>query len=160
MNRLPAATALAVTAALFHWSCCGCDEKATTPTAVAATPTPAPSPTATPRTFACTVSGLPDQFRCAKEPPPRFEAIVVRAQDQVRRDHPDVFDSQGKVISQETYTGWVARILREQGHCAIGGTDDEISIKDSNDTSELYDVVTGGRDTWTNYVFTCRPSLF
>ena len=99
-------------------------------------------------------------FRCAAEPPPKFEAIVVRAQDQVRREHPDIFDSAGKVISQETYTGWVATVLRSQGYCAIGGTDDEISIKESSASSELYDLVTGGRDVWTNYVFTCRPSLF
>lgn len=149
---------MAVTAALLHWSCCGCDDKALTPTAVA-TPAPTPSPTATPNT--CTIATSPPaDFRCAKEPPPVFEAIVVAAQAQVRREHPEIFDGSGRVISQETYTGWVAQTLRSQGRCAIGGTDDEISIKANNQSSELYDLVTGGRETWTNYVFTCRPSLF
>lgn len=157
MNRLHLGGALAVTVALLHWSCCGCDDKALTPTVVA-TPTPTPAPTPTP--FSCTVGSIPDVFRCAAEPPPRFEAVVVRAQDQVRREHPDVFDLQGRVISQQTYTGWVAEVLKSQGVCAIGGTDDEISVKDSNASSELYDLVTAGRETWTNYVFTCRPSLF
>ncbi len=155
MNRARLGSALVVLAALLHSGCCGCDDAPTTPTVVA---TPTPAPTATP--FACAVGGLPGSFRCAAEPPPRFEAQVAAAQAQVRREHPDVFDSSGKVISQETYTGWVATTLRAQGVCAIGGTDDEISVKSDSSSSELYDLVTGGRDTWTNYVFTCRPSLF
>jgi hypothetical protein len=158
MNRASIGGALAVTAALLHWSCCGCDEQPAAPTVVA-TPTPTPAPTPTP--VSCTISPtLPASFRCAAEPPPRFEAIVVAAQDQVRREHPDAFDGQGKVISQNTYTGYVAQTLRAQGHCAIGGTDDEISIKETNDWSELYDLVTSNRDTWTGYINTCRPSLF
>ena len=49
MNRTHLAGALAVTVALLHWSCCGCDDKALTPTVVATpTPTPAPTPTPTP----------------------------------------------------------------------------------------------------------------
>jgi hypothetical protein len=144
-------------AGLVHWRCCGCDQ----PTAASAVaPSPTPAPTATPSPFACTVHGLPDWYRCAVEPPPRFEAVVIAAQDQVRREHPDLFNNAGKVISQEQYTGWVAQTLRSKGICAIGGTDDQISVKDSEDASELYDLVTGGFDAWTNYVFTCRPSLF
>jgi hypothetical protein len=158
MNRAWIGGALAVTAALLHGSCCNCDDQPSTPTAVA-TPSPTPAPTPTP--VACTISPtLPASFRCAAEPPPKFEAIVIAAQDQVRREHPEIFDGQGKVISQETYTGWVAQTLRAQGHCAIGGTDDELSIKQTNDWSELYDLVTGGRDVWNAYIFTCRPSLF
>lgn len=150
-------------AGLAHWGCCGCDDKPASPsgpTAVA-TPTPTPTPAPTPTPVSCTISPtLPATFRCAAEPPPKFEAIVVAAQDQVRRDHPDAFDGQGKVINQATYTGYVAQVLRSQGRCAIGGTDDEISIKENNDSSELYDLVTSNRDSWTGYIFTCRPSLF
>lgn len=145
-------------AGLVHWSCCGCDDKATTPTVVA-TPTPAPSPSPTAAAFVCNIHGVPDPFRCAAEPPPRFQAIVIAAQDQVRRQHPEIFDSAGHV-NQTIYTGWVAQTLKANGYCAIGGTDDEISIKDSEAASELYDLVTGNGDTWNNYVFTCRPSLF
>lgn len=160
MKRASIAGALAVTAALLHWNCCGCDDQPGGPTAVA-TPTPTPSPTATP--VACTISPtVPAVFRCAAEPPPRFQAIVIAAQDQVRREHPEIFDGSGRVISQAIYTGWVGQTLRSQGHCADGGTDDEISVKPigSTEFSELYDLVTGGRDVWNNYVFTCRPSLF
>ncbi len=156
MNRASIGGALAVTAALLHWSCCGCDDQPSTPTVVA-TPTPTPAPTPTP--FSCTVNPVPAQFRCAAEPPPRFQSIVIAAQDRVRREHPEIFDGTGRV-SQTIYTGWVAQILKDMGHCAIGGTDDEISIKDSNDSSELYDLVTGDRLVWNNYIFTCRPSLF
>jgi hypothetical protein len=155
MNRTRYAGALAVLAGLLHWSCCGCDEP-TTPTVVA-TPTPTPTPTAA----TCTIRPIPAEFRCAAEPPPRFQAIVIAAQDTVRREHPEIFDSQGRV-SQTIYTGWVAQTLVRQGHCAIGGTDDEISIKNPGSTefSELYDLVTGNGDVWNNYIFTCRPSLF
>jgi hypothetical protein len=103
---------------------------------------------------------VPPSFRCAAEPPPRFEAQVVAAQAQVRREHPELFDGSGKVVSQNLYTGWVAETLKAQRVCAIGGTDDEISVRSDSSSSELYDLVTGNRDTWTNYVFTCRPSLF
>jgi hypothetical protein len=159
MNRSHLAGALAATVGLLHWSCCGCSDKATGPTVVA-TPTPTPAPTATPTT--CNIRPtLPDSFRCAAEPPPRFQAIVIAAQDQVRREHPEIFDGNGRV-SQTIYTGWVARTLIANGHCAIGGTDDEVSIKTpgSNEFSELYDLVTGSGDVWNNYIFTCRPSLF
>jgi hypothetical protein len=157
MNRTHIAGALAVMAGLLHWSCCGCDDKATSPTVVATpTPTPTPAPTPTP----CTISATPPaDFRCAKEPPPKFEAIVVAAQDRVRREHPEIFDGAGRV-NQTTYTGWVAQTLRSQGYCAIGGTDDEISIKENNQSSELYDLVTGSGEVWNAYIFTCRPSLF
>ncbi len=156
MTRTHIAGALAVTAALLHWSCCGSADQPLAPTVVA-TPTPTPAPTPTP----CTISPIPAQARCAVEPPPRFESIVIAAQDQVRREHPEIFDGAGRV-SETIYTGWVARTLVANGHCAIGGTDDEISIKPigSNDFSELYDVVTSNRDVWNHYVFTCRPSLF
>ena len=156
MTRTHIAGALAITAALLHWSCCGCEDQPLAPTVVA-TPTPTPAPTPTP----CTIGPIPPSFRCAAEPPPRFQSLVIAAQDQVRREHPEIFDGAGRV-NQTIYTGWVARTLVAQGHCAIGGTDDEISIKPigSNEFSELYDVVTGNGDVWNNYIFTCRPSLF
>jgi len=156
MNRSHLAGALAVMVGLLHWSCCGCDDKATSPTVVATpTPTPTPAPTPTP----CIINPVPASFRCAAEPPPRFQSIIIAAQDQVRREHPEIFDGAGRV-NQTIYTGWVARTLTAQGHCAIGGTDDEISFKTSNEFSELYDLVTGAGEVWNNYVFTCRPSLF
>jgi hypothetical protein len=155
-KRTRLAGALVVVAGLFHWSCCGCDDEPTTPTVIA-TPTPTPTPTP----VACTAGRFPDVFRCAAEPPPRFQAIVIAAQDTVRREHPEIFDGNGRV-SATIYTGWLAQTLVRQGHCAIGGTDDEISIKPlgSTEFSELYDVVTGNGDVWNNYIFTCRPSLF
>ncbi len=92
-----------------------------------------------------------------------FEADVVRAQDQVRREHPELFDSAGRVISGGSYTGWVATTLRSYGLCAaaVGGDGtDEVGVKTTNEWNEQYDIVTGSRDTWTNYTVTCRPPLF
>jgi hypothetical protein len=160
MKRNHLAGALAVMAGLLHWSCCGCEDQPTAPVVVV---TPTPAPTATPST--CTIRPtVPDVFRCAAEPPPRFQAIVVAAQDQVRREHPELFDGSGRVHDQRQYTGQLGQTLRANGHCADGGVDDEISVKPtgsgSQEFSELYDVVTGDRQVWNNYVFTCRPSLF
>ena len=164
MNRLHAATLIAVGAGLLHWSCCGCDNQPSAPTAVV-TPLPAatPTPSSSPTTQSCNLPPVNvDRPPCRSEPPPRFESDVVRAQDQVRREHPELFDSQGKVISEASYTGWVATTLRGYGLCAaaVGGAGDEVGVKTTNDFNEQYDIVTGGRDTWTNYTVTCRPPLF
>lgn len=154
-----------VLAGLAHWSCCGCDDKAASPNSptAAATPTPAPSASPTPSTQSCNLPAVNvDRPPCRPEPPPLFEAQVVRAQDQVRREHPELFDFQGKVISDQSYTGWVATTLRSYGLCAaaVGGAGDEVGVKNTNDFGEQYDIVTGARDTWTNYTVTCRPPLF
>ena len=155
-TRAHLAGALAVMAGLLHWSC---GDQPATPTVVA-TPTPAPTPTPTPTPVACVRQAFPDEFRCAPEQP-RFEEIVIAAQDVVRREHPEIFNG-GRARDEEEYTGILAQTLVRQGHCAIGGTDDEISIKvpGSQEFSELYDVVLGNGFVWNNYVFTCRPSLF
>jgi hypothetical protein len=127
---------------------------------VVATPTPTPTPTPA---AACVIRpSLPAEFRCAADPPPRFLAQVVAAQEQVRRENPGIFDSAGRV-DQRTYTALVARTINTNNPtlCAAGGTDDEISVRliNSSEFSELYDLVTGNGETWNNYIFTCRPSL-
>jgi len=156
-TRTHLAGALAVMAGLLHWSC---DDQPATPTVIA-TPTPIPTPTPTPTPVPCTRQPFPDSFRCTPEQP-RFEEIVIAAQELVRREHPEIFDGSGRVRDETVYTGFLAQTLVRQGHCAIGGTDDEISIKvpGSQVFSELYDVVLGNGSVWNNYVFTCRPSLF
>lgn len=161
MKRTHISAALAVTVGLLHWSCCGCDDQPTTPSVVA-TPTPTPTPTATPAATCVIRPSLPDSFRCAAEPPAVFQAAVIAAQDQVKREHPEIFDGQGRV-SQTIYTAWVARTINANNPtlCAAGGTDDEVSVRriNSSEFSELYDLVTGNGDVWNNYIFTCRPSL-
>jgi hypothetical protein len=151
--------------ALWQIGCCNCDDNPTAPVAGAPTPAPSPTPTASPSPTGCNLPPVsPDTARaCRPEPPPQFEDIVVRAQDEVRRTHPELFDGQGKVISALTYSGWVASVIRSYGYCAaaVGGDGtDEVGVKTSNDWNEQYDIVTGSRDTWTNYTVTCRPSLF
>jgi hypothetical protein len=109
----------------------------------------------------CIRQPFPEEFRCAPAQP-RFEEIVIAAQEVVRREHPEIFDGSGRARDETVYTGLLADTLVRQGHCAIGGTDDEISIKvpGSQEYSELYDVVLGNGFVWNFYVFTCRPSLF
>src|SRR5258708_2539338 len=114
MNRNHSAAGLALVVRLLHWSCCGCDNP-TMPTVVA-TPTPTPTASATPAATCNIRPSLPDVFRCANEPPNRFQSVVIAAQDQVRREHPEIFDGNGRV-NQQVYTGWVARTLIANGQC-------------------------------------------
>jgi hypothetical protein len=153
---------MAVAAGLWQFGCCNCDDNPTAP--VAGNPTPTPTPAPTPSTASCNLPPVNvDTRTCRPEPPPQFEAQVVRAQDEVRRTHPELFDGQGKVISALSYSGWVASTLRSYGLCAaaVGGDGtDEVGVKTSNDSGEQYDIVTGNRDPWTSYQVTCRPPLF
>jgi len=157
------AVLIVMAAGLWHFGCCNCDKNPTAPV-VAATPTPTPAPTATPAAASCDLPAVNvDTRSCRPEPPPRFEADVVRAQDEVRRTHPELFDGEGKIISAQSYSGWVASVLRSYGLCAaaVGGDGtDEVGVKNTNDWNEQYDIVTGSRDPWTNYTVTCRPPLF
>jgi len=163
MRPIVLRVAACVVVGLVHWSCCNCDEPVSPPVVVA-TPTPAPTPTPTPSSASCNLPPVNNaDSRCRPEPPPAFEADVVRAQDQVRREHPELFDSAGRVISGVAYTGWVATTLRTYGLCAaaVGGDGtDEVGVKTTNEWNEQYDIVTGSRDTWTNYTVTCRPPIF
>ena len=157
---------LAIAAGLWHVACCNCDDNPAAP-AVAATPPPAasPAPSATPTPSAsCNLPAVNvDTRSCRPEPPPRFEADVVRAQDEVRRTHPELFGADGRIINALTYSGWVASTLRSYGLCAaaVGGDGtDEVGVKNNNDWNEQYDIVTGSNEAWTNYTVTCRPPLF
>jgi len=144
--------------AFIHGGCCKCANPTATPQ-VSPTPTPAPSPTPTAQ---CNLPPVPlDQPRsCRYEPPLKFEDVVVRAQNQVGREHPELFDGGGRVISTVAYTGWVATVLRSYGYCSVGGSNEEVGIKNTNDFDELYNIVTSGHEVWTGYQFTCRPPLF
>jgi hypothetical protein len=148
---------------ISQWTCCSCPN-ATSPTAAASAPAASPTPSPSPSVGAtCKLPPVNvDAPSCRPEPPPKFEDAVVRAQDQVRREHPELFDGSGLVISQQSYTGWVATTLRSYGLCAaaVGGAGDEVGVKDTNDYDEQYDIVTGAMETWTAYQVTCRPPLF
>jgi hypothetical protein len=157
-----AIVAVVVSGALLHWGCCDCADQPTTPATPVAVVTPTPAPSAS--AAGCTLPAVnADRPICRPEPPARFEADVVRAQAEVRRDHPELFDGQGKIINPALYSGWVATTLKSYGLCAaaVGGDGtDEVGVKNTNDWNEQYDIVTGGRDPWTAYMVTCRPPLF
>jgi hypothetical protein len=150
-------------AALWHWACCKCADIPTAP-ATSASPVAAATPSPSSSPAGCNLPAATGTPICRPEPPPRFENQVVQAQAQVRREHPELFDGQGRVISALQYSGWVASTLRSSfGLCAaaVGGDGtDEVGVKNTNDWNEQYDIVTGNRETWTNYTVTCRPPLF
>jgi len=165
MTRTHIAGALAITAALLHWSCCGCEDQPLAPTVVA-TPTPTPAPTPTP----CTIGPIPPSFRCAAEPPPRFQSLVIAAQDQVRREHPEIFDTSVRapgttwpgVRDFERYHQLIVQAMIGRGYCAwFDG--EEVQAKRENRFSEHYDVFLGEgfvRRGEGIYRSTCYPAAF
>jgi hypothetical protein len=125
------------------------------------TPTPAPTPQPTPQIQACTLPDQPTSSpRCGTETA-QFEAELVRAQDKVVAEQPQLFTGEGRVISVDDYVNAVAAALREQGLCAAqGGPRDEVGIKITNDWNDQYDIVLGDGFPWYNYTVTCRPARF
>jgi len=140
---------------------CSSSETPTEPGATNPTPTPAPTPTPTPSVKACTLPDQPTSSpRCGTETP-QFQAELVRAQDKVRAEQPNLFTAEGRVISVDDYVGAVVVELQALGLCASqGGPRDEVGIKVSNDWNDQYDIVLGTGETWSNYTVTCRPARF
>jgi hypothetical protein len=159
MNRSVAWAAIALSFVLVV----GCSSSNETPTEpqASATPTPAPTPEPTPSIQACTLPDQPTNSPNCSIETPQFEAELVRAQDKVRAEQPNLFTADGRVISVDDYVNAVAVELQALGLCARqGGPRDEVGIKISNDWNDQYDIVLGSGETWSNYTVTCRPARF
>jgi hypothetical protein len=136
-------------------------------------PRPSPSPTATPEPagLTCTVPAIPNPEPCyawAKPKKPNFLSQVFDAIHTVQSEKPELFEIQGNdvvVLKQDAYMRSVVKVLeRDFGLCAAYGVrglpGDEISVKNSNDWSEQFDILTGQNTTWWNWTVTCRPAVF
>ena len=150
-------------AALLALAC----ERASSPAA----PQPAPpSPVAAPepapaKVFGC---GLPrgagDGRRCFREGP-SFQGEVEDAIEKVIAEHPEYFDfgnDRGvprdfRVLDVPRYVDEVVYNLRSAGLCALNDGE-EIAIKNSNDFSDQYDIITGHGYILRGYTVTCYPA--
>lgn len=138
-----------------------------------AAPTPVPSPSATasfcrlPRMPECGAECVGPKCGCfdSRETPQRFVGLVEAAQKELEATRPELFaaPSQIHLGSEAVYTTALAALLTAKyGVCAVsGGPEDEIGVKDSNESSEQYDVVWGKQaGTWAHQTGTCRPARF
>jgi len=154
---------IALSGVLAFAGCSSSNESPTDPQAnnPAPTPTPAPTPEPTPTIQACPLPGQAGISHSCNSETPQFAAELVRAQDKVRAEQPNLFTAEGRVISVDDYVNAVAVELRALGLCATqGGPRDEVGIKISNDWNDQYDIVLGSGETWSNYTTTCRPARF
>jgi hypothetical protein len=122
-------------------------------------PTPSPAQTPTP---GCALG--PSTGRC--EDRPSDASWFIEAVSHAQEHAAIRFVRDGHVINEAQYTNEVARLLREQGYCAINGheaghtSDDEVWVKNVNQRSEHFDIVTGDGSPWTHYAAKCVPAAF
>lgn len=136
----------------------GCNLEHTGGTPVAADPpaaTPAPATPAPPaQTYGC---GLPRGTglgrNCEREDP-QFMDAINEAIDKTIDEHPEFFAGG---IDVGGYMDEVVENLRRRGFCALNDGE-EIAIKNSNDFSEQYDIISGGGNVLRAYMGTCRPA--
>jgi hypothetical protein len=134
-------------------------------------PTPSATPTPEPAGLTCTVPPVENPLPCnpwSKPKKANFLTQVFDAIHTVQREKPEVFEVQGNdvvVVKQDAYMRSVVKVLeRDYGLCAAydvpGLPKDEISVKNSNDFSEQFDILTGQNTVWWNWAVTCRPAVF
>lgn len=154
-SKLPLAFASCLTAALL---CGACDLEHTGGSAVGATPPTTLAPPATPappvEVYGC---GLPRGTGlgrdCHKESP-QFMDAMNGAIDKVLDEHPEFFAGG---INVGAYMDEVVENLRRAGFCALNDGE-EIAVKNSNDFSEQYDIISSGGNVLRAYMVTCRPA--
>ena len=148
--------AAAAAAALFA----ACNLEHTGGTPVAANPpttaTPAPATPAPPvAIFGC---GLPRGTglgrSCGREDP-QFQDAINAAIDKTMDEKPEIF--RDLLANGTEYMDTVVDNLRKAGFCALNDGE-EIAIKNSNDFSEQYDILSSGGNVLRAYMATCRPA--
>lgn len=164
MRRLALFAALA--AAVVVLVACGHSESATSTTPVAAaTPTPTPTSTPTPAatTFACPLPASSNpQLNCGTRTP-RLGDQVNLAIDSVLAKHPELFnlsDTNGgspKVLNSVRYYNELKNELGGQGVCTKL-EEEEISVKNTNDFSEDWGVLTSTGYVRRRYRGICTPA--
>jgi hypothetical protein len=143
-----AAAALAVVAA--------CDSQST-PVAPVTQPTPTPV-AATPEPVEVYGCGLPRGTGLGRSCPraaPQFMDAVNAAIDKTIEEHPEFF--RDLLANGGAYMDEVVENLRRAGYCALNDGE-EIAIKNSNDFSEQYDILSSGGHVLRAYMVTCYPA--
>jgi len=175
-HAFPSRLTLVALAAVAMLSCGG--GTSSSPSAPA-TPSPTPSPTSDPGgggvSASCSLGKGSISATCDGSAPALL-SYVESAIDLLVREKPELVDlsselvpntGQYRVLDEEAYLDTIALNLRRQGLCAERDPDDlgqrKILAKDSNDTSETFNVLTDDgfirRGNWA-YVETCTPASF
>ena len=142
---------------------CGDGDK--TPSAPTTPPPATPAPTPTPTPIARTNCerlgpGIEEGGRCPREVA-SFQKEVDGAIARLRAERPEIFDGRN-VLSVGQYLVGVIEILEEGGLCA-GYDGEELQVKNSNDFSDQYHILTSAfqfRDGFGSYRVTCYPAAF
>ena len=143
------------------------------------TPPPSPTPTLPPTNWSSVCSLGPGNPNAdCDQTSPRLLEQVEAAMNRLVASRPDIFDlsneySPGtgayKVVNQSAYMNGLVAELQRAGLCAEvdvfapNGSMDVIFVKDSNDSSEEFDVLLGSghmRRGSGSYVSTCTPAFF
>jgi hypothetical protein len=148
---------------LFLAVCGDGDKTPSAPTTPPPTAAPAPTPTPTPiaRTNCERLGpGTEDGNHCPRQTA-NFQKEVDAAIDRLRAQRADIFDGRN-VLSVGQYLLGVIQILEEGGLCA-GYDGEELQVKNSNDFSDQYHILTSNfqyRDGTNSYRVTCYPAAF
>jgi len=135
----------------------GCKlEHARSPEApVAQTPTP-PTPALPVVVYGC---GLPrgtgDGRRCGFENTV-FYGHVRAAIDKTMAEHQEWFDGES-ALEVGRYVDETVENLRREGFCALNDGE-EVAVKNSNDFSEQFDIISAAGNVILIYTATCRPA--
>jgi hypothetical protein len=151
------ATVAAVTVALPS---CGGGGKGNTPT-VPVVPAPTPAVVSTPEPpLAASCERLPlgtADAPCRGESA-SFLAEVSDAIDTLKNQHPEYFRG-NTVLNLPGYYVGLIRILDREGLCAAYDGE-ELAVKNSNDFSDQYKVLTSWNEIRRSYMVTCTPAVF
>ncbi len=177
----PTMIAVAVAAAAVALSCGGGSPSSSTPSTVpTATPTATPPPSSGgPISQACGLGAGDLNAECStsKKNAGQLASEVIAAMDRLIATKPQLFDLKDeqaplgfgnyKVVDKEGYLNGMVAELQSAGLCAQRNPDDynyqQLQVKNANDFSENYDVLTGTGYVWHNtysYRATCVPASF
>jgi hypothetical protein len=134
----------------------GC-EGYTAPTSTVTQPTPPPT-TLAPEPVEVYGCGLPRGTGLGRSCPkaaPQFMDAVNAAIDKAMEERPELF--RNLLATGGEYMDEVVENLRRAGYCALNDGE-EIAVKNSNDFSEQYDILSSGGHVLRAYMVTCYPA--
>jgi hypothetical protein len=143
---------------------CNGDGSGTTPTpAASATPTPVPASSPSPAASSCSLPPSTNPQNDCSVRKPRFSDQVNGAIDRVMAQRPELFDfsdtSGGvpRVVNPAGYYSEVKKALEAQGICTRID-EEEIAIKQTNDWSEDWKILTSLSFVRRHCAGTCTPA--
>jgi hypothetical protein len=158
--HLPWATALVPVAVALVLASCGGGSKGDSPT-VPAVPTPTPVAVPTPEpplSTSCERLPLGSATAACRGEAASFFAEVVDAIDTLKSERPEYFRGD-TVLNRGGYYVGLIRVLDREGLCAAYDGE-ELAVKNTNDFSDQYKVLTSWNEIRRVYMVTCTPAVF